>query len=127
MTEYVLDSSAILADLHGEPGGEVARHAMQSSVVSAVNYAEVITKLIEKGASPVEAEAVAGQLTCAVVAIDQGRATRAGLLHASTRRTGVSLADRFCLALGQELGLPVLTADRLWKTLDLDVAVTLIR
>lgn len=127
MTEYVLDSSAILADLHGEPGGDVARAAVRGSVVSAINYAEVITKLIEKGASPNEAQEIAGRLECAVVEIDQDRATRAGVLHASTRRTGVSLGDRFCLALGQELGLPVLTGDRRWKTLGLDIEVTLIR
>jgi PIN domain nuclease of toxin-antitoxin system len=127
MAEYVLDSSAILADLHGEPGGDITRAAMRGSVVSAVNYAEVVTKLIEKGASPPEAEEIAGQLDCAVIEIDQARAVRAGLLHASTRRTGVSLGDRFCLALGQELGWPVLTGDRRWKTLGLDVEVTLIR
>jgi ribonuclease VapC len=127
MTEYVLDSSAILASLHGEPGGEVARAAMPGSLVSAVNYAEVITKLIEKGANPSEAEGIAGRLPCVLVEIDRDRAARAGLLHAATRRTGVSLGDRFCLALGQELGLPVLTGDRRWKTLGLDVEVTLIR
>jgi PIN domain nuclease of toxin-antitoxin system len=40
---------------------------------------------------------------------------------------GLSLADRACLALAKQRGLPVLTADRIWQTLDLGVAVVLIR
>jgi ribonuclease VapC len=48
-------------------------------------------------------------------------------LHAETRRTGVSLGDRFCLALARELSLPALTADRRWKDLGLGVEIQLIR
>jgi PIN domain nuclease of toxin-antitoxin system len=34
------------------------------------------------------------------------------------RGEGLSLADRFCLALGQRLGLPALTADTAWGNSD---------
>jgi PIN domain nuclease of toxin-antitoxin system len=54
-------------------------------------------------------------------------AWRAGLLRRMTRGLGLSFGDRACLALGQRLGLPVLTADRLWASLDLDVEVILCR
>jgi PIN domain nuclease of toxin-antitoxin system len=37
------------------------------------------------------------------------------------------MADAFCLALAKDRGWPVLTTDRVWKTLDLGVEVTLIR
>src|SRR5579871_5585175 len=113
MTEWVIDASAVLADLKGEPGGEVARGAIAASHMSAVNYAEVITKLIENGADPSQADEIASQLECVVADADKARAARAGLMHARTRGRGVSLADRFCLALAEELALPVLTADRL--------------
>jgi ribonuclease VapC len=127
VTEVVLDSSAILADFHREPGGDVVREAMRSSRISAVNYAEVLTHLVEMGLPPSEARFTVEVMAFSVVAADQSTATTAGLLHEKTRRTGVSLGDRFCLALALETGLPVLTTDRIWKDLDVGVEVILIR
>jgi len=127
MTDVILDSSAVLAHLRNEPGGEMVQSAFAASAVSAVNFAEIITKLIEWNARPEEAENLVGFLGYAVLPADRLRALAAGLLHARTRGTGVSLGDRFCLALAQELGLPVLTADRRWKGLDIGVEINLIR
>ena len=127
MAEFVLDSSAVLADLRDEPGADVVRSASPTSYLSAVNYAEIITKLIEAGTTPEIAGEIAEQFACTIVAADQSRAASAGKLHAKTRRSGVSLGDRFCLALAQELSLPALTGDRRWKALDLGVEVILIR
>lgn len=127
MTEVVLDSSAVLARLFGEPGAEAVAAAIDSSFLSAANYAEIISKLIDKGFDPADARDAAVQLRCEVVPADQERATTAGALHARTRRKGVSLGERFCLALAQEMELPALTADRRWKDLDIGVEVTLIR
>ncbi len=127
MTEFVLDASAVLADLNGESGGDVARASMRGSVMSAVNMAEVVTKLIDHGMTADQASALSDQLSCEVLDVDRRRAGSAGALHAETRRTGVSLGDRFCLALAKELNLPALTADRRWKTLGLGIEVQLIR
>jgi PIN domain nuclease of toxin-antitoxin system len=127
MTSFVLDSSAVLASLFGEPGGADVDAAIEESFLSAANYAEIITKLIDKGVSPEDARDATLQLRCEIAPVDEERAAAAGVLHARTRGKGVSLGDRFCLALAQELGLPALTADRRWKTLDLGVEVALIR
>jgi ribonuclease VapC len=127
MTEFVLDASAVLADLHGEPGGERVRGCIRGSVLSAVNLAEVITQLIDRGMTADEAAFLSDQLNCEVLDADRRRASRVGALHAKTRRTGISLGDRFCLALAEELGVPTLTADRRWKELDLGIQVQLIR
>jgi ribonuclease VapC len=125
--ESVLDSSAILALAHHEPGADMVRTALPSACISAVNYAEVITKLIEEGLPFSHAETFFARLYCKVVEVDEARAALAGEMHEKTRRTGVSLGDRFCLQLAQEFHVPVLTTDRRWKTLDLGVEVTLIR
>jgi PIN domain nuclease of toxin-antitoxin system len=127
MTDMVVDSSAVLAELKGEPGGETVRALTGVAHLSAVNYCEVITKLIEAGIPADEAAALAEALGYAVAPADQQRAAMAGKLHAKTRGTGVSLGDRFCLALAQELALPVLTSDRRWATLDIGVEIILIR
>jgi len=125
--EFVLDSSAILAELHGEPGADTVRSVLPTACVSVVNYAEVITKLIDEGLPFSRAEDLFERLYCEVVDADKHRGALAGAMHEETRRTGVSLGDRFCLQLARELKLPALTTDRRWKTLDLGVEVTLIR
>jgi ribonuclease VapC len=125
--ECVFDSSAILADLHGEPGADVVAATLPRACISAVNYAEVITKLIEEGMPFAQAENLFRRLYCPVIEADEDRAALVGGLHEKTRRTGVSLGDRFCLQLAMEFGVPVLTTDRRWQTLDLGVEVTVIR
>ncbi|MBA2515401.1 MAG: hypothetical protein H0V26_13925 [Solirubrobacterales bacterium] len=49
------------------------------------------------------------------------------LRRVSARPPGLSLADRCCLALAHRLGLPILTANRAWATIDVGVEVQLIR
>jgi ribonuclease VapC len=48
-------------------------------------------------------------------------------LRLLTRQAGLSFGDRACLALGRRLGLPVLTADRAWATLEVGVHIQLLR
>jgi uncharacterized protein with PIN domain len=50
--QYVLDSSALIALVRGEPGSETVRAAMGASVVSAVNLTETMAKLIRAGGEP---------------------------------------------------------------------------
>ena len=127
MTSWVLDASAVLASLHGEPGGEVAEAAFPDSLISAVNLCEVVTVLINRGVAEDDALALARGLDCAVAEFDEGLGLSAGALRAATRRLGLSLGDRACLALARREGLPVLTADRAWAGLDIGVEIRLIR
>jgi ribonuclease VapC len=48
-------------------------------------------------------------------------------LRLNTRSKGLSLGDRACIALGQHLRLPILTADRAWKALRLGLQIQVIR
>ena len=127
MSEVVLDSSALLALLNREPGHEEVARAVPDAAISAVNLSEVAAKLAE-GSMPEEAirEALEG---LALEVHDFGRelAFRAAMLRPLTKSRGLSLADRACLALGQRLDLPVLTTDRVWEELELEVEVRLIR
>ena len=46
MSNYVLDTSALLALLNREKGWELVEELLPQSVVSAVNLAEVVTRLV---------------------------------------------------------------------------------
>lgn len=51
---FVLDASAVLAVIQGEPGAERVRAVARQAALSAVNLTEVVTKLVAKGVSDVE-------------------------------------------------------------------------
>ena len=127
MSEAVLDASALLALLNQEPGHEEVARTIPDAAISAVNLSEVATKLADSG-MPEESirEALEG---LAIDVHDFGRelAFQTAMLRSSTNHKGLSLADRACLALGQQLNLPVITADRVWKELDFEVEVRLVR
>ena len=48
-SSYVLDASALLAWLHGEPGLEIVEASLNRSVICSVNWAEVLQKIITRG------------------------------------------------------------------------------
>jgi ribonuclease VapC len=127
VSSVVLDSSALLAFIHGEPGGEVVAGFVGEALISSVNLAEVVTKLVERTQSLELARVALGMANVEVVDFDRLQAEQAGALVTRTRARGLSLGDRACLALAAREAAPVLTADRIWATLKLDIDVRLIR
>lgn len=127
MTDVVLDASAVLAYLQGEPGGETVAKHLTTASIGAVNYSEVIGKLTDKGLDAANVDAVLASIGLDVVEFDREQARDAGFLRAVTRKRGLSLGDRACLALGRARGVPVLTADRAWADVDAGVKVRLLR
>jgi PIN domain nuclease of toxin-antitoxin system len=129
----VLDASALLALLKGEPGAErVAEALEQGAYLSAVNLAEVLSKLADWGEDPAEAQARMAQVGLLGAAVEvlpfTGEdALEVARLRALTRAYGLSFGDRACLALARRLGLPALTAERAWAELDLGVPVEVLR
>ncbi|MGD0199020.1 MAG: type II toxin-antitoxin system VapC family toxin [Solirubrobacteraceae bacterium] len=124
----------LLAHLLAEPGGDVVRDSLaeQTAVISAVNWAEALTRLASAGADPVEvAQRIASEAglgdALTVVALTASDGPAIAALRAVTRHLGLSLADRACLALAQRLGLPVLTTDGAWAQLEIGVEVRLAR
>jgi len=127
MPEVVLDASAALALIKGEPGAETVSQQVPGAHISAVNLAEVVGHLVDHGASLTDLTAVLERLGLIVASCDRASAVDIGLLRSETRRSGLSLGDRACLALARRLGFPALTADKAWSSLDLDVEIRLIR
>lgn len=120
----VLDASAVLALMHGERGQEVVARVLPGALLGAVNLAEVITKLVERGMPAERARAGVLALGVDVVAFDADLAVLAGELRAATRVAGLSLGDRCCLALARRRDTPVLTTEVSWEAVAAGAGVT---
>jgi len=123
----VLDASALLAYLQGEPGGERVRAILTQATMSTVSWSEVVGKACEHGVDPSGLRADLASLGLSFEPFSADQAEIAGRFKERTRRHGLSLGDRACLALGQERGEAVYTADRVWLHLDPGVDVEAIR
>jgi ribonuclease VapC len=123
----VADASAVIALLVGEPFTRFEPSRLANASISAVNLSEVLTRLQEIGMPESAAASAFARLNLRVIAFDEPQARAAARLRPVTRHAGLSLGDRACLALGNRLGCPVVTADRVWASLDVGVEIVLIR
>ena len=124
----VLDSSAVVALLLKEPGAEVVKPAMPMALLSTVNYAEILARFERDKKDSSHAIALPlRQSVREVVPFDFVQAITASLLFDQTKRFGLSLGDRCCLALAMERKCAVLTADRIWLQLGLPMEIRSIR
>jgi ribonuclease VapC len=129
----VLDASALLAYLRDEPGADVVADAIAVGVtISTVNLGEVLSRFADRGADPAD---VARRMTdrgllggaIAVEPFTGADAIEIARTRPLTRRHGLSLGDRACLALARRLASPVITADRTWSKLELKIELRQIR
>jgi PIN domain nuclease of toxin-antitoxin system len=117
----VLDASALLAWLLDEPGAQVVRDVLSTSVIAAPNWAEVLQKARYRN---LDAEEVGAQVLgfgLEVELIDREDAETAAALW--NPQSSLSLADRFCIAVGRRLEAPIWTCDREWVAVDERVVV----
>ena len=122
----VLDASALLALLAGEPGAD-AVPTRGLPVISAINLLEVSIVLTRRGITPKRVRGILDALALEVVAFDASMIERATAIHAKSRERGLSLGDAVCLATAASRGGVAWTADRAWTALDVGVPIQLIR
>jgi len=123
----VLDASALLAYLQNEPGAALVDKVLNKSVISTVNWAEVVQKSLSRG---VDLEGLREDLEAIglrILPFTVSQAEIAGKLWLTTRALGLSLGDRACLALGLELCVPVVTTDKIWQKLELGLEIHISR
>jgi PIN domain nuclease of toxin-antitoxin system len=121
----VIDASAAIAFLRGEPGGETVRSLLRGSLISAVNWSEILQKAIWFGDSPSETATLLESRGVSVVSATRGDAVLAAQFW--ERGSSLSLGDRFCLAVAFRLGARAVTAERAWAELDTGAEVFVIR
>ena len=120
MPRAVLDASATLAVILEEPGAEAVADALRSgAAMSAVNVAEVAARLRQDEWTEPEVALVFDTLGIEVLPFDREAALLSGALRPMTRRLGLGLGDRACLAAGSIASCPVLTSDRIWMKIDI--------
>lgn len=109
----VLDASALLAFVQDEAGADAVEAALgEESCCGAANWSEVAQRIITAGGDWDLARALLVSYDLRIEPVIAADAEWAAFRH--RRGEGLSLADRLCLALGERIQLPVLTADRAW-------------
>lgn len=129
--KIVIDTSAVIALINKEEGFEVVEKHLGNAIISSVNFSEVIT-VVNRELFNTENERAEGlklikNTFSHIVEFDVEQAITAASLDSITKKYGLSLGDRACLALAKGQKLPVLTADKVWKELEIGVKVQLIR
>jgi PIN domain nuclease of toxin-antitoxin system len=109
----VLDASAVLAFLQGEPGaGEVEAALEAGAACGAANWSEVAQKVAQHGADWALAKAALANYGLAIEPVTAADAEAAAALWQAAPQ--LSLGGRLCLGLAGRLGSPALTTDRAW-------------
>jgi PIN domain nuclease of toxin-antitoxin system len=126
-SDVVADASAVIALLTGEPFTGLDPQRLANASISAVNLSEVLARLLAIGMPESAVDIAVANLNLRVVPFDEPQARATARLRSVTRHAGLSLGDRACLALGLRLGSPVVTADRVWASVDVGVEIVVIR
>ena len=126
---HVVDASALLCLFFSESGADRVAAIIDGAALSTVNYAEILSKLIERGLNRGDAVAKVEKLPLLLIPLDSDLAEVAAGLRPATRGAGLSLGDRCCLALALRYGAVAVTTDRAWGRLDpaLGLTVLLVR
>ncbi|MFJ5645828.1 PIN domain-containing protein [Streptomyces sp. NPDC093223] len=133
----VLDSSAMLACVLGEEGADFVVPLLPGAAIAAPNFAEIATVALRRGyRDPLQ---LRQELSALGVTFESTTAEQAGRAATHIRMSHqvrgdhggrtLALGDALCIALGEHLHRPVITADTLWKDLEdrFTVPVHLIR
>ncbi len=123
----VLDASALISSIYQEKGAEIVDHYLPCAIISAVNLTEVASYMVREGMEFKKVEELLRDLSLDISDYNEKEALLAASLLPKTSPKGLSLGDRACLALAMRVNLPVLTADKVWKTLGLSVKIETFR
>lgn len=113
----VLDSSAVVAMLQGEPGADVVEQRLERGdcSIGAANWSEVAQKVSRvEGAWPLARDLLLGY-DLRIESVGREDAEAAASLWRSG--SGLSLADRLCIALARRESTDLLSADGEWAGL----------
>ena len=125
----LLDASAFIAIVLGEDGADVVEDAVRGggACISGINLLESIAKLQAYDYTPEELRMVTEDMQLRVLPFTEHHAFIAAAFYPYIKSHNLSLGDRACLVVAMAEGYKVLTTDKSWSKLPLDVAIQLIR
>ena len=130
-TKIVLDASSVIALINREKGCEIVEKYLEDSIISTVNFAEVIAvvnrELFKTEADRIEGLKLITDTLPQIIDFDINQAIISAEFDSITKKYGLSLGDIACLALAKYKNIPVLTADKAWSKLNLGIKIKLIR
>jgi PIN domain nuclease of toxin-antitoxin system len=114
MSSFAIDSSALLAMIGNEPGGEVVAAMLPDAVVSTVSIAEAAAILTARNISTAPLQQALAESRVEIAPFTEFQARLCGELRHATKSRSLSAGDRACLALSLDRGLTAVTADAAW-------------
>ena len=119
------DAAALAGDVAGGAGWGRGRGTPAPDAGVSGGLAEVLGRLARDGASDDALAGVEARLRPLAVPFEAALTVETGRLVRVAR--GLSLGDRACIATAKHVGLPAVTADKVWAKLYPGVEVRLIR
>jgi len=127
LKKWLVDASALLAAVHNETGGAYVEQHISRCCISSVNWSEVLQKLQVAGVNISQIESSLKALGLCIIDFTENDAHLAALIWVDCKKSGLSLADRACLATGMRLKTTIITADKVWARLKIEASIKLIR
>ena len=120
-----MDASALLAFTNNEPYNCDLKSLFNDSVITTYNLTEAVNKMIiSTDADEDLAWEFIGNFVENHYCLDDILSYEVIRMTKITKPLGLSLGDRYCIALGKILDLPIYTADKIWKTLETELSIT---
>jgi PIN domain nuclease of toxin-antitoxin system len=128
MSKIVFDSSAIIALFAKEKGYEFIKKHMKDAIISSVNIAEVYKYCLEtQNLTDDEAKNLIKLLDIKIIDFNNEQALLTATLVSKTKKYGLSLGDRACIALAMLGENSIMTCDTIWKQVDVGIEFIMAR
>ena len=120
--KVVFDASALITLFAKESGYETVQQHMRYSLISSVNLAEVYKYCIDRQKlTENDCKNLIALSGIKIVDFCKEQALISASMIGETKKYGLSLGDRSCLALAIVKQAPVLSCDRIWQKVDLAI------
>lgn len=128
MSKIIFDASALIALFAKENGYQTIKSHMKDAIISSVNIAEVYKYCIEtQSLTQNDARKLIELSDVRIIDFCHEQALISSTIIHKTKAYGLSLGDRACIALALFKNHPILTCDKIWEKLDLNIKFIMAR
>lgn len=126
--KIVLDSSALITLFAKETGYQYVKQHMKYAIISSINIAEVYKYCIEtQNLTEDDCRNLIKLSGIKIIDFCEEQALISATIIKKTKQYGLSLGDRGCIALAMLKNCSILTCDKIWQKVDLNVEFIMAR